>query len=240
MLRQGIREISALQKYPIGMRYAEGDRVFRYCKADSALTEKWGAAMGDTLHETTVAVVAEAGDQDLTIDIVAGESYAKDQFKDGYLNIWTAVHQVCLKIKGNDASDGTYVVIHLEEPLLYDVAVDTNVDLHENPYKSVTTKRGVATRVYGSVVVIPIVPVTINYFFWGQTWGPVVGVAHADGGIGTNANERKVMFAADGSIGVTADVEGVDNQNAGFMLPITRTEAGVAGDDIFFMLQLSP
>lgn len=236
MLRQGIREISALQKYPIGMRYAEGDRVFRYCKADSALTEKRGAANGDTLHETTTAVVASAGDQDLTVAIVAGESYVKDQFKDGYINVWAPMaepNQPCLKIKGNEADDGTNVVIHLEEPLYYDVALGTAVDLHENIYHSVLSKAGGTP--FTSVVCVPLVPVTINYFFWGQVWGPCVGIAHAGGGLGAVANERKVMFAADGSIGVTADVEGVDNQNAGFLLADSTL-----GDDIFYMLQLSP
>ncbi|GAH80271.1 unnamed protein product, partial [marine sediment metagenome] len=129
MLRQGIRETSLLQKYPIGYRFAEkgGDRVFRYCKADLALPDipgtKYGAANGDTLHFMNTAVVASAGDQDLTVVIggpaagIFDAGYVKDQFKDGYITIHTAILQVCLKIKGNEADDGTNVVLHLEEPL---------------------------------------------------------------------------------------------------------------------------
>ncbi|MBA7575543.1 hypothetical protein ES708_17373 [subsurface metagenome] len=238
MLRQGIRETSTIQKYPIGMRFAEGDRVFRYCLADSALPEKRGAGGGDTLHETTTAVVASAGDQDLTVVIAAADvAYVKDQFKNGYINIWAAMAdptQPCLKIKGNDADDGTNVVLHLEEPLLRDVPLGMGVDIHENPYRSVLTKAGGTPFV--SVIAIPLVPVTINNFFWGQVWGPTVSIAHADGGIGAAVNERAVYFAPDGSIGTQTDVPGtVLAQYAGFMLADTTL-----GDDIFYMLQLSP
>jgi len=242
MLRQGIREISALQKYPIGYRFAEkpgiGDRVFRYCLADAALTEKRGAGNGDTLHETNTAVVAYAGDQDLTVVIAAADvAYAKDVFKDGYLNVWAAMglpNQPCLKIKGNDADDGTNVVLHLEEPLTIDVPLASGVDIHENIYRSILSKAGGTPFV--SVVSVPLVPVTINHFFWGQVWGPCVGIAHAGGGLGANPNERQVYFANDGSIGLQSDVVGtVDAQIAGFLLADSTL-----GDDIFYMLQLSP
>jgi hypothetical protein len=213
------------------MRYAARDRVFRYCLADQALLEKRGAAMGDTLHEQNTAMVASAGDQDITIVLAAA---AEDQFKDGYINIWTAIVQVCLEVKGNEASDGVNTVIHLAEPLLYDVALATFTDLHENKYRSVMSQAG--GDPHRSVVCIPLVPVPANHYFWGQTWGDVVGIAHAGGGIGANANERSVYFANDGSIGLQSDVVGTVNcQQAGFMLPDTS-----AGDDIFFMLQLAP
>ncbi|GAH84808.1 unnamed protein product, partial [marine sediment metagenome] len=175
---------------PIGYRFAEkwgqGDRIFRYCVADSALIEKRGAGNGDTLHETTTALVAEAGDQDLTVVIAAADAaYVADQFKDGYLNVWAAMglpNQPCLKIKGNDASDGTNVVLHLEEPLTIDVPVGSGVDIHENIYRS-TLSKSPATP-FASVVAVPLVPVLINYFYWGQVWGPCVGIAHALGGLG--------------------------------------------------------
>ncbi|GAI38170.1 unnamed protein product, partial [marine sediment metagenome] len=70
MLRQGIRDISALQKYPIGYRFAErgvGDRAFRYNRAITALQEKRGAGNNQFLTEQNTAVVAYAGAQDITI-----------------------------------------------------------------------------------------------------------------------------------------------------------------------------
>ncbi|GAI07862.1 unnamed protein product, partial [marine sediment metagenome] len=206
MLRQGIRVISLLPKYPIGYRFVEGgvaDRRFRYCKADLALpgiAERIeGAAMGDTLHEKLTTIAALAGAQDITIDLVmAGEphadaSIAKDQFKNGYMNIHllNVRAMVCLKVKGNEADDGTSFVVHLEEPLLADVPADTYIDIHENLYKSVTVMNGEG---FQSVVAVPLVPVTIGYHFWGQTWGPCICTAVQDGGIGGEVDQRSVYF----------------------------------------------
>jgi len=248
MLRQGIRETSLLQKYPIGYRFAErggiGDRVFRYCKADIALPlppplcQLGGAANGDTLHFMNTAVVAYAGDQDLTVVIggpaagVFDAGYVKDQFKDGYITIHTAPIQVCLKIKGNDADDGTNVVLHLEEPLLLDTPLPTFVEIHENKYHSIVPMNAAG---YQSVVVVPLVPVPINHHFWGQTWGECLCTAALGGGIGGVINQRSVYFQDDGSIGDFSGLAG-DFQYAGFLLPTTRA----AAPNIHFMLQLAP
>lgn len=245
MLRQGIRETSTIQKYPIGMRFAEGDRVFRYCKADTALPQpalagsNAGAANGDPLHFMNTAVAAYAGDQDLTIVIdpadVAG--YVKDQFKDGYICVHTTPIQLCLKIKGNEPDDGTNVVLHLEEPLLLDTPLPTFVEIHENKYHSVVAMNSAGSQ---SVVVVPVVPVPINHFFWGQTWGECLCAAAFDGGIGAAINERSVYFQDDGGIGCGTDLApGSGFQYAGYIIPYTY-RLGAMADSIFFMLQLAP
>ncbi len=244
MLRQGIRETSALQKYPIGYRFAEkggvADRILRYCKADTALATKYGAANGDTLHFMNTAVAAYAGDQDLTVVIggpapaVFDVGYVKDQFKDGYITIHTAIVQTCLKIKGNDVDDGTNVVIHLEEPLLLDAPLPTFVEIHENKYNSIVVMNAAG---YQSVVVVPMVVVPINHFFWGQTWGECLCTAAFGGGIGGAINQRSVYFQDDGGIGCGSDLApGTGFQYAGFILSTTRA----AAPNIHFMLQLAP
>ena len=83
-MKQGIYAESEVAKYPIGLRFPLGDWVFRYCRAKTALIlNKRGAGNDDVLHEENTAVVASAGDLDLT---VIG-NYTADQFKDGYINI---------------------------------------------------------------------------------------------------------------------------------------------------------
>ncbi len=241
-MKQSIREISARQLYPIGKRIYEGDRVFRYSQAIAALQEKRGAGNNDLLHEQNTALVASAGDLDLTI--VLGTA-AVDQFKGGYINIWTATPQVCLKVKGNDLSDGTNTVIHLEEPLLYDTPLATYTDLHENIYVSCASLAGLGLASGMQIVCVPLVPVTIDYFFWGQTWGPIVGIAHTGAGLGAVSNEKEVFFWTDGSIDSVANIildggTAGGQQRAGFMLSRLENPADTQADDIFYMLQLAP
>lgn len=239
---QGIRATSLLPNYPIGMRFAEGDRVFRYCQADTLLPQPalvnsmGGAANGDPLHFMNTAVAAFAGETDLTVVIDAEDvAYAQNQFRDGYICIHTAPIQLCLKIRGNDISNGGNVVLHLAEPLLLDVPLPTFVELHENQYNSIVAMDSTG---YQTVVVVPVVPVPINHHFWGQTWGPCLCAAGFGGGIGENANERSVYFQDDGGIGACSDLS-CSFQYAGVIIPYTwRAAAGA--NTIFFMLQLAP
>ena len=235
---QGIRATSLLPNYPIGMRYAEGDRVFRYCKADAELATKYGAGNGDFLHFQPTSVAAYAGDTELTIHVdVAEVSWAQNQFRDGYITIHTAVVQTCLKIRGNDESAGGDVVLHLAEALMYDVAAETFCEIHENQYNSVRPM-GVVFATYESVVVVPCCVVPINHHFWGQTWGPCLCTAAFGGGIGGVANERAVYFQDDGGIGACSDLS-CSFQFAGFLIPTTYRD-GAPADNIHFMLQLAP
>lgn len=235
-MKQGIYEQSATPKYPVGLRYAIGDRVFHYSRAATDLRLHHGEGNNDVLHEQNTEVIASAGDLTLTI---LHTTATKDQFKDGYLNIHTTPMQVCLRVKGNDASDGVRTVLYLKDPLLADVAAGTFTDIHANIYNNVGGQAG--GKHYTSAICVPLINVTSGFYFWGQTWGPVVATAAEGGGLGTNVDERAVYFDDDGSIGIQSECAGTTlAQYAGFMLPTTTDLAGTPGDDIFFMLQLAP
>lgn len=237
-MEQGLRAVSLSQVYPIGMRYAEGDRVARYCRADEALPlPHMGAANADLLHFMNTAVAGFADDTDITVVVdPADGSYVADQFKDGYITIHTAPIQHCLKIKGNEES-GVNVVLHLAEPLLMDTPLPTFVELHENKYHSIEVMNGAG---YQSVVVVPFVPVAINEYFWGQTWGECLCAASHGGGIGAVINERSVYFQDDGGIGCATDLPpGSGFQFAGYIIPRTQ-RLGAAADSIHFNLMLAP
>ena len=232
-MKQGIYEQSATPKYPVGTRLAIGDRVLHYCRTVTNVFGHWGAQNNDVLHEQNTEVIASAGDLSLTI---LHTTATKDQFKDGYINIHTTPMQVCLRIKGNDASDSTRTVLYLKDPLLLDTPAGTFTDVHANIYNNVGSGGIGISKPSASVICMPLINVTSGNFFWGQTWGPVVGTAHTGGGQGSGGNQRNVYFQDDGSIDIPSRVSGTtDSQHAGFLLPTTD-----GSDDIFFMLQLAP
>ena len=240
-MKQGVFEQVAVARYPIGKRIAIGDWVFRYSRALTALTlNKRGAGNGDVLHEQNTAVVAVAGATSITI---VG-NFTEDQFKDGYINVWTDPVQINLRVKGNDAGDGVNTVIHLKDPLLADVALATFTDIHANIYNNVSDLAGSGLAGEMQIVCVPLIAITIGYHFWGLTWGPTVGIAYKGAGLGAAVNEKTAYFWPDGSIGALADVttDGgtAGQQIAGTMLARLANPAGTPADDIFYMLKLAP
>ena len=240
-MKQGIWEQSLVPKYPVGKRIPIGDWVFHYCRALTALTlNKRGAGNGDLLHEQNTAVVAVAGALSLTI---VG-NFTEDQFKDGYINIWTDPVQMMLRVKGNDVGDGVNTVIHLKDPLLADVALATFTDIHANIYNNVSDLAGTGLAGEMQIVCVPLIAVTIGYHFWGLTWGPTIGIAYKGGGLGAAVNEKTAYFWPDGSIGALADIttDGgtAGQQIAGTMLARLAAIAGTPADDLFYMLRLAP
>ena len=182
------------------------------------------------------AVVAYAGDTDITVVIDAAEvGYAQNLFRDGYITIHTAIVQTCLKIRSSDVDDGTNVTLHLAEALMYDVPLPTFVELHANKYHGIVPMTGAG---YQSVVVVPCCVVPAGHHFWGQTWGDCLCTAGFGGGIGAVVNERSVYFQDDGGIGACSDLS-CSFQYAGFMIPRTWRD-GAAADNLHFMLQLAP
>lgn len=245
-MKQSIFAQSATPQYEVGTRIQVGQRVFHYCRALTALGNKRGEGDGSTLLEMlNAAVVANLGDLSVTLVTAAPVVH---EYRGGYFCAFDAAAVLAavtlLRVRDNDAPVGANTTFHLKDPLTRQVRIAgaDSCDVHRNIYNNVSGRAGPpAGGPYQSAVCVPLIDVTALWYFWGQTWGPCLGIAHAGGGIGAAANERAVYFANDGSIGLQSDVVGtVDCQPAGFMLGETRSAAGVAGDSIFFMLQLAP
>lgn len=258
---QDIHEESAVQNYTIGTRLVMDDRVFRYCQAKEALDPLLGARADVMPREGEGdAVDYEVGEYEVTIPMNSnGPDYAAEQVADywneGYY--WIQVSPapgILYKIKDSAAATtegritsitGGFVTLTLYESLKVRVPASTWQTSWVNPYK--TCKHEHSGKM--SVIAMPLISVTINYYFWGQTWGPCFGQLN-NTAIGRNSGDRTVFFASDGSLMSSVDV---DYATAGNALPqiagfvITNTEAWTnagggaeAGGDQFYMLQLSP
>jgi hypothetical protein len=257
---QDIHEQSITQKYTIGARMVMDDRVFRYCQAKEALDAFLGGRADVMPREGAGDAVAyEVGDTVVSIPMNQyGPDYAAEQVEDywaeGYY--WSGVSTPTVgqmhRIKSSAAAaagvtvlTGGYVQATLYEPLKYAIPASTWQTSWVNPYK--TCKHEHSARM--TVICQPLINVTINYYFWGQTWGPCFGQLY-NTAIGRNDGDRTVFYMSDGSLASSKDVNYATAGNplpqiAGFV--ISNTEAWTnqdngaeLGGDQFYMLQLSP
>ncbi len=224
---------SAIQHYRVGSRRQDEDgRVFRYCEAGEALAKTAvGAGPGTGLVEGNTAVAAAIGAKQLTIVNTTAEAH---EFKDGWVMLFApgVTHELMLRIRDNDVSDGTNVVIYLKDALLEVAALPTFTSIWPNMYRNIVTLWLHQTGFY-SVTNVPLIPVTADYFYWGQTWGMCFAVPSPP--FGGAASERDLVWHIDGSLRVRLADVGGSQQHAGFLLPMSS-----AGNDQGFMLQLSP
>lgn len=250
---QGIYEESAIQRYPIGMRYAIDERVFRYCRAGSNLRALYEGHCGNFPREgNTDAVEYAAGTYQITIPMNPnGVNYAAEQvadyWKDGYIWImeWPIVTGLgqMYRIKSSSAAVGGFVTLTLYEPLKVTVAASTWITAWPNIYSDI---RGWHAR--KSLVCVPLIPITSGRYFWGQTWGPIFG--HCGYSLGRKDNDRELYFSAphEGLLPgseVNFTTPNAIPQRAGSLITNTSPWTNAAGNpelggDNFFMLQLAP
>jgi len=246
---QRIYEELLVAQYPIGLRYAKDDRVWRYSKAGSALRSAWGAQTynafsSDGDRETnTIGVAATAGATTLTLTAVG--TVTTDMFAGGYACINWEMSYYRIISNTNAAPGGTFEVT-LDEALEQNIDVASIVSLYRNLYADVRLLEGAGTHpLWASTVGIPMRTVQTGYHFWAQTWGPCVGIGVDF--IGQDASERGLYFVANGGLVTMSAVHASNNrpanQYAGYLLPYTGpgpTGVDQPGGLIHFMLQLSP
>lgn len=227
---------NTVQLYTLGTRLVYGDQVFRYCKAGSALT-RYVAGCNDDQWSLTNAAVKATSAAGATTVTVANTSGTKDQYVGGYIVFFTSPLQV-RRIKSNEASDGTDMVVTLDGALEATVtSASTWATGYPNLYSDVTAPPSTSGHVdYISFVAIPVCTVASGSYFWGQTWGPCYGVAGSTVP-GSAASQREVYFSTAGNLLDYGDGNaGAGMQYAGYILPRTANGAG----DQFYMLQLAP
>jgi hypothetical protein len=254
---QAIHEESATQIYPVGTTYEKHGKVFKYCRANAAITVPnrgcpnmaylpWHT---NNIYGAKVLSIAaaQAGEKkvivtfdDYITDTTPYNGICKDYFAGGEI-VFFNINQsstiiINCRVSGNEISTvnassaaNEDMILYLDEELPYDLVVADSVvaDLHPNPYMNVGDSGSVGT--YGSVVCVPPIPVTSGYWFWGQTYGPCWVTPNA--GI-TTAAVRDVVFHTNGTIKVNS---GDGLQRAGTLIDF----GDGSQDDALILLQLS-
>jgi len=226
---------SATQQYALGTPLQIDDRVYRYCRAGSALTRFVAGCNDDQWGLTNEAADATSAVGSTSVTI-AETTATVDSLVGSWLTIFTSPLQV-RRIVANAASDGTSVVCTIDTPLEATVTTaSTWITDYYNIYYDVTAPPSTSGSVdYITFVAVPVCTVTSGYYFWGQTWGPCYGVAGATVP-GSAANQREVYFSTAGNVWDYGDsAAGTGAQCAGYLLPRTGSGAG----DQFYFLQLA-
>lgn len=240
---QGILEQSADPIYPIGMRYAEADRVYRYCKASAngCAQPYWGAqdphtyksdGSKDCIEGVTVGAKV-IGDTTLVVaDTVA--AHVADFFKGGWAVLTVGSTIQMHQIKSNTAA-GTTVTLTLEKALAIDVAAGSQIQVFPSIYSSVERILG-GGDTKGVTVCVPNIIVTGSYYFWGQTWGFCYGIPSE--AFPRGSYENRLVFNYDGSIKLATSGANLEHQTAGHRL--FNYEDDPTGALVLYMLQISP
>lgn len=247
---------SAIQRYALGTRLMTPDgRVFRYAKCSATRTTGFCMMFNGGIFATVgvdggavLPIAIVAGDKTVTVTIAAtdgsnqGEyeaadgAVAKNELFGGYLVVYGASNdrenRMIIANTAKDAGAGT-ILITVEEPFTEAHAATIKVEILANPWATLA----MVAEDYISVAGFPACGnVTVNYYFWCQTWGPI-RISGQNYNLGEVAGERNLWFGPDGSIRSSA-IQGASNcrQHAGFLLP--RTSASIG--NTFMMLQISP
>ena len=233
---------SSTQRQPLGTRLILPDgRVFRYCKNGGvalSIGRLVQEAVVTTGHDKDLAVAAAAAVGATAVTITnATTAIVANDYKEGYIFFNTAagVGQICtIKSHPAEATGTGSCVITLEDEDALKVALTT------------ASKAGLRKNIFDDVVVAPTtatgVPigvcpnaVTINYFFWLQTWGPAAVLTN-----GTVLRGKTVIPGAttDGSV----DVYPLNSVDASGQQPVVGTvmTVGATGEHSLVFLTLAP
>ena len=210
--RQSIYEESSSALHSLGDCCAlPGGRIFTYCKNGAvALSDGMvvqGAVPLPNHLNRPLAASAVIGATKVYVGFGATAAVA-NYYAEGYLHFNDAVPEgTYYKVKSHLAIAGSdSVYVNLFDPLVKAATITTSeVTLTKAKEDSVIIMP--SSGLTAPVVGVPIVDITISYFFWAQTWGPCAVL-----GQGTLVIGQKVGIGgtADGAVGpVTADTTAI-------------------------------
>jgi len=234
---------SAVQNYKIGSRLQLPDGThWHYCKCGSngLAASMWDRGMASVVVPETLAVVGATAVGSYTVVINdTNTAHGKDYWANGKVEIWASPAPATFQhrmIKSSTASNGTSVTLTLYYPLTNALADGDGLEICRSVYAEVDQTNLVASPARKSIACVPLMLVTAEHYFWGQTWGPCT-VAATVGTMGNTDHSRQVYFNHnDGTIRTEEEAGFVaGNQPAGYLLP---DSAG--GAQTIIMLQLDP
>ena len=240
-----VNQQDASQQWPVGTKWIEGNRVFRYCYAGSAIAiPQRGVANASPHLEGTCLGNSVAGAYTLDLppacaDFPAYTITTENAYAGGW--VWVmgssgnpAQHEFH-RIISNDATTGVYVRVTLATPFINSTTTPW-ITSYRNIYAN--CQQGYPNIPTGTQTIVCMTAggmvVTSGYYFWGQTWGESWCTAH-DVTPGLVGHHRELIFKQGGTIAVRHEFDPTtySYQRAGYVLTDT-----VNTGDMMFMMQL--
>lgn len=234
----------ATQKYPLGTKYVDGDRSFRYAYFAGTVNPDLGVkdTQPQSVGFATVAAAAAQYATTIVLDVgaadgIAGDAViAVDYLAGGYCVIFDASTKAFTRqIQSNTvtaaASEMTIVVT---DPIPVALLEDTDhIECMASPYSYMTASTSASHAVYG----MPQLVYTSGQYGWIQTWGPTWIAPQS--AVGSGSNNKIGIFRHDGSIDELDynDANNSKGQIAGFVM--THAQGGGQGAP-FFWLTIAP
>jgi len=225
---QGIHEISSTAKAPLGTRVRVGDRVFHYAYAGGV-----DLAAGVLLQPATAAVAEEGKSPSAAVTIYSTEftlatTAAQTNAEEGYVFTHEEAgegYAYRIKRATVNADTATSTDLVLYDPLNVALTTSSELAIMNNMYYDLDIHT--TTEEKYSVGVAPTA-VTLNNYFWCQTWGPAAvlmsGTEDAAGNIMTAAGTAGAITVQSGYTYNTIGVQlykGTDTEYQPVYLQIT-------------------
>lgn len=247
---QDVHERSTVQNYDIGTRLLMDERVFRYAKSISNLTDLNYAVVNshiipDDGYEGAVSGTPKVGDTTITIlDTGAAGDRPVNYYKGAFIQIYRDPGAAASatnfdqqrRVIASTVGNGVSITLTLDYPLTCDVKA--TVDVYPCQYSEIAKAAAVSS---GEETFVGFAAALLQSgeFGWIQTWGPCNGHYNIKFPGENGPNDRECFFNQAGEI-ITmkqgGSYVGEGWQRAGYVIPVTKSLYG----SVMIMLQLAP
>ncbi len=227
--------LDTYQKWPIGTKFVDGDRVYfyGYINTVEGTSTKCGQGMFNIATgrvATQAAAIEPIGETEINmLDTVS----TVNQYAGGYM-MGRTHPTITYRILSNTVQDGTNAVFTLERGLVVAYAASQTIRLYENPWRKLCSTVNAGRRDVSCMGIAPIVPVASRYG-WFQTWGPanVLGGDEEPGG----ANSLRMgCFNIDGTLVWDGWSSTEGQQMAGYIINDNDQASYVASWFVYLMI----
>jgi len=232
------------QKYPLGTKFIDGDKIYKYAAFKATVNQDLGAKNGQpqavayaTIAANTVQYATSVVVDVASSDGVSGDGEIAENFLAGgeilIFDASASTGSIRRTIVSNTAVDsgGGEMTVTVLDPIPVALVADTDhAELMASPYSYVNTANE------KPVVGLPLLAYTDGQYGWLQTWGPAWIAPQAEVGVGSN--NAICIFRHDGSIDELdySDSYNSQGQIAGYVMSVPQAGHGSQAAPFIFLM----